>query len=67
VLQVIEEDEEMVKILAEGNPDVGAFPLKMRDEAIGAGFAFLRLKGLVPQDDSEDEYVDYAEAAGVEW
>jgi hypothetical protein len=31
------------------------FPLKLRDEAIGLGFAFLRSKGLVPVDESSEE------------
>lgn len=31
------------------------FPLKLRDTAIGAGFAFLRKKGLVPEDDDSSE------------
>ncbi|KNC84392.1 hypothetical protein SARC_03385 [Sphaeroforma arctica JP610] len=42
------------------------FPLKMRDTAINAGFAFLREKGLVLDDESSDD-CDYAEAAGIEW
>ena len=44
----------------------GKFPLKLRDEAIAAGLALLRTKGLIPADDSDDD-VNYAEAAGVEW
>jgi hypothetical protein len=32
------------------------FPLKLRDEAIGQGFAYLRSKKLVPEvDDSDDD------------
>ena len=45
------------------------FPLKMRDTAIGAGFAFLRKKGLVVDADSDDDvdYAGMAEAGGIEW
>lgn len=59
--------EEVIKVLVPGNAEQGLFPLKMRDEAINAGFAFLREKGLIPADDSSDDDVNYAEAAGVEW
>ena len=59
--------EEVVKVTVPANAEKGLFPLKLRDEAISAGFAFLRAKGLVPADDSSDDDVNYAEAAGVEW
>ena len=65
--QIVETGEEITKIVVPGNPGEGAFPLKMRDEAIAAGFAFLRQKGLVPEDDSSDDDINYADAAGVEW
>ncbi len=32
-----------------------------------AGVGFLRTNGLLPADDSSDDDVNYAEAAGVEW
>ena len=39
-----------------------------RDDAINAGFAWFREKGLIPaNDDDSDDDVNYAEAAGVEW
>lgn len=51
-----------------GDAAAGRFPLKMRDECTAAGFTFLREKGLIPaDDDSDDDDVNYAEAAGVEW
>lgn len=31
------------------------FPLKLRDEAIGLGFQFLRKKGVVPEQDESSE------------
>lgn len=65
--KIVEETEEIVKITAEGNAEAGHFPLKMRDACTAAGFAFLREKGLIPADDSDDDDVNYAEAAGVEW
>lgn len=58
--------QDFAKAIALGNKDEGKFPLKMRDEAIAAGFALIKSKGLVPADDSSDD-VNYAEAAGVEW
>lgn len=59
---VLESTEEVAKAIVLGNVEEGKFPLKMRDEAISAGFALLRSKGLVIDDDSDDE--NYAEAAG---
>ena len=44
-----------------------AFPCLQRDDAINAGFAWFREKGLIPANDSSDDDVNYAEAAGVEW
>ena len=42
--------------------------LLQRDDAINAGFAWFREKGLIPAtEDSSDDDVNYAEAAGVEW
>jgi hypothetical protein len=55
--------------VALGDGDKNLFPLKMRDTAIGAGFAYLRKKGLVVDEDSDDD-VDYgalSDAAGIEW
>jgi hypothetical protein len=42
-------------------------PPLQRDDAINAGFAWFREKGLIPSNDSSDDDVNYAEAAGVEW
>jgi len=58
-------DEFTSSVVIKGNPDKGIFPLKVRDAAIGYGFNFLRQKGLVLDDDSDDD-VNYAEAAGVD-
>lgn len=58
-----------LKAEAKADRDNNLFPLKMRDTAIGAGFEFLRKKGLVNDHDSDDD-VDYsalADAAGIEW
>lgn len=53
---------EVVKQPYVPNPDLSVatanveiFPLKLRDSAIGAGFAFLRSKGLVPENDDSSE------------
>eukprot|EP00887_Chlorella_sp_A99_P005494 scaffold1.g5494.t1 len=53
--EIVEESEERVKVVSKANPDAGIFPLKQRDEAIAAGFAWLRANGLVPADDSSDD------------
>ena len=66
-MQVVEQTEEVAKVIVPANPDGDAFPLKMRDECTGCGFAFLRERGLIPADDSSDDDVNYADAAGVEW
>ena len=47
---------------APADKDNNLFPLKMRDTAIGAGFGLLRKKGLVVDEDSDDD-VDYAAMA----
>jgi hypothetical protein len=41
--------------VAEGDADKGLFPLKMRDSAQNACFAYLRQKGLLPADDSDSD------------
>ena len=33
----------------------GRFPIKMKDEVIGSGFQFLREKGLLNEDDDDEE------------
>ena len=58
-------DEFFATVEIAGNPDKGLFPLKLRDACIGSGFAHLRAKGLVLDDDSDDD-VNYADAAGVD-
>ncbi|EFN59421.1 expressed protein [Chlorella variabilis] len=66
--QIIEESEEFLKAVSPQDQEKGYFPLKQRDDAINAGFAWFREKGLIPAaDDSSSDDVNYAEAAGVEW
>jgi len=48
-----------------GDPDANRYPLKMRDVAIGAGFDFLRAKGLILDDDSGDD-INFADECGVD-
>lgn len=62
-----EDSEEVIKVLIEGDSEKGLFPLKMRDAASSAGFAYLREQGLLPADDSDDDYIPDPEAAGIEW
>jgi lipoate-protein ligase A len=67
-VEVIEKTDIMIKAVAKKNEELEKFPLKMRDEAIGLGFAFLREKGLVPEDDSDSDLDGDAFAdAGIEW
>jgi hypothetical protein len=42
------------------------FPLKVRDSTIGIGFSYLRGKGVIPEDDSSEEYVD-GDEQHLEW
>jgi hypothetical protein len=65
--KIVKEEGDFIAAVAEGDAEKGKFPLKMRDEAISAGFQFIKSKGLVPADDDSDDDVNYAEAAGVEW
>ncbi|KAG2488237.1 hypothetical protein HYH03_013229 [Edaphochlamys debaryana] len=62
-----EDGEETIVVVIEGNAEAGHFPLKMRDAAQNAGFAFLRENGLIPDADSDDDYIPDPEAAGIEW
>lgn len=64
---IVETSENLIKAVVAADPENNKFPLKMRDEAISASFTLLRAKGLVPDVDSDDDDVNYAEAAGVEW
>jgi len=48
-----------------GNPEKGVFPLKLRDECIAAGFNFLKSKGLVLDDDSDDD-INFADDCGID-
>ena len=36
-MQVVEQTEEVAKVIVPANPDGDAFPLKMRDECTGCG------------------------------
>lgn len=52
--EIVEEGDEVVKMVGQGNPEKEQFPLKMRDAAQAAGFAYIKSKGLIPEDDSDD-------------
>jgi hypothetical protein len=52
--EVVSESEEVVKMIAKGDPSKELFPLKMRDAGQAAGFAYIKSKGLIPEDDSDD-------------
>lgn len=57
----------MMEFIIKGDASKGRFPLKMRDEAINASFAYLKDKMLVMDDESSDDDVNLAEVAGIEW
>lgn len=60
-----EKDGDVVKVVIAGDSAKGLFCLKMRDAAQTAGFAYLRANGLLPADDSDDDYIpDAAVRAG---
>lgn len=66
--EIVSETDEVIKVISKQDKEKGYFPLKLRDESISAGVAFLRDHGFLPaDDDSSDDDVNYAEAAGVEW
>jgi hypothetical protein len=65
--KVVSETDEIVKLLGEGDAAAEKFPLKMRDAAQAAGFAYIRSKGLIPDNDSDDDYVPDPESVGIEW
>jgi hypothetical protein len=50
----------------EGDADKERFPLKLRDAGQAAAIAYIRSKGLIPDEDSDD-YIPDPEAAGIEW
>jgi len=52
--KIVEETDEIIKIVGEGDPSKELFPLKMRDAAQSAGFEYIKSKGLIPDDDSDD-------------
>lgn len=62
------EEGEGVVVKAEMAVDAegGKFPLKERDVASAKSYEFLVSKGLVRQDESDDD-MNYAENAGIEW
>lgn len=64
---IVEQNEEIIKAVLKADQEKGVFPLKVRDAVIDQSFRLLRQKGLLPDNDSDSDDVNYAEAAGVEW
>jgi HMG (high mobility group) box len=64
---IVEITEDTCFIEAKADQAAERFPLKMREGAINASFGLLRQKGLVVDDDSDDDFGEMAEAAGIEW
>lgn len=59
---VLETSDEFAKAEVVRKDEV--FPLKVRDAIIGQGFAYLNKKGVIPDEDSSDEY---EMPSDVEW
>eukprot|EP00043_Microstomoeca_roanoka_P005696 m.57370 g.57370 ORF g.57370 m.57370 type:complete len:796 (+) comp13076_c0_seq1:93-2480(+) len=70
-LEIVEEAEggSVIKAVIKANPDKEAFPLKMRDAIVSVGFSILTKKGLVPDEESDDDYDLSAayEQNDIEW
>jgi len=72
--EILHEDEGYAYAVMKYDPDNGRFPLKEKDNAIAQSTQFLRAKGLMPDDDSDDDEMifgddfdcDAVEAAGEE-
>lgn len=45
----------MLGAIVKGDPDKNVYPEKLKDQAIGQGYAVLTQKGLVPEDDSDSD------------
>jgi len=52
-----EGDEKLAHAVIQANPDLGIFPLKLKDQARGAVFPVLRKKGLIKEDEDDDDDV----------
>eukprot|EP00055_Hartaetosiga_balthica_P009883 m.40601 g.40601 ORF g.40601 m.40601 type:complete len:184 (+) comp6935_c1_seq6:592-1143(+) len=67
---VKDEGEELWTAVLPADKEKERFPVKMRDEAINLGFAFLVQKGLINDDDDDSDFGldgDALEEAGIEW
>lgn len=60
------DDKTVMTAKMEADAEKGMFPLKVRDDAINAGYNYLVSKTLIRPDDSDDD-ANYAEDAGIEW
>eukprot|EP01147_Barroeca_monosierra_P001038 gene1038-4274_t len=68
-VEILSEDITSVTAVVKADVENEKFPLKMRDAVVNAGYALLTNKGLVPADDSDDDF-DLAgayEDNGIEW
>eukprot|EP00892_Ulva_mutabilis_P012403 jgi/Ulvmu1/9535/UM053_0024.1 len=65
-VEISEESEEIIIAVSKGSKEKELFPLKMRDAGSSAGYQMLLKKGLIPQDDSDDDFVADPEALGID-
>lgn len=59
-------DPTVMKAELRADAEKGIFPLKLRDNAINAGYNYLVSKQLIRPEESDDD-TNYAEDAGIEW
>lgn len=63
--KIFDVEEFFAKAEIDADPDNNKYPLKLKDEAIAQGFAFLRSHSLILDDDSDDE-INFADECGVD-
>jgi hypothetical protein len=60
------DDATVMRAELKADADKGVFPIKIRDDAINAGYNYLVSKELIRPEESDDD-ANYAEDAGIEW
>jgi len=63
---IIEQNEFFAKAECVADPEKDRFPLKLKDQAIAAGFKFLRARSLILDDDDSDDDINFADDCGVD-
>lgn len=66
-VEIVEETATVLKVVVKGVPEASLYPIKMRDAAVNANFAFLRSKNMIMDDEEDVDLGALAEDAGIEW